>query len=102
MSRIKQRLSLVNLKILPKLLLIMLVLSWIPLAVSTGVGVSARNDAISSQMENTILDVVSGTAQDIRQGTMDMVMENVTAVQGVLFDPVVLDYALNPDGGGLS
>jgi hypothetical protein len=80
----------------------MLVLSWILLAVSTGVGVNARNDAINSQMENTILEVVSGTAQDIRQGTMDMVMENVTAVQKVLFDPVVLDYALDSDETGLS
>ena len=94
--------SLANLKILPKLLLFMLVLSWVPLTVSIGLGISARNDAITNQMENTILGVISGAAQDIRQGTTDMLMENVSVLQQILLDPTILNYALNPDEEGLS
>ena len=68
MVELRKKLTLANIKILPKLLLVMLVLSWIPLSAAVGIGIKSRNDAIAFEMENTILEVISGAAQDIRQG----------------------------------
>jgi HAMP domain-containing protein len=53
-------------------------------------------------MENSILEVSSSAARDIRQGTMDMLMENILVLQSLLLDPGLMDYALNLDLANLN
>lgn len=89
-------------RILTKLLVVMLVLSWIPLSAATTFAVSSRASAAKIEMENYILHLTSEKTEELQESTTAFVIAYQNKMRTVADDPDIITFLDNSNTGRAS
>jgi len=84
-----------NWKILTKLLAVMLVLSWIPLLVSLGIGIKNSVTISQNEVDNLVLRLVSSNVQNLVQQSTQFILQNHESLSGIAQNDLVTDYLIS-------
>ena len=78
--------------ILAKMLVLMLFLSWIPVAVATTFAVTRQAALAKSQMDNYILSQTSDTARELQKLISRFIQESRSVVQSVAMEEEIVQF----------
>jgi HAMP domain-containing protein len=78
--------------ILAKMLVLMLFLSWIPVAVATTFAVTRQAELVKAQMDNYILGQTSDTARELQKLISRFIQESRSVVQSVAMEQEIVQF----------